>query len=80
MRMRLQQLSSRVKNKHLVIRVATSACKRKTAVQSSSSSTLRIKQSKGQVSKETFHKLQWTCKREHQSMVWPCTEMDDQDN
>ena len=34
------------------------------------------KQVSWQVSKETFHKWQWTYEREHQSMAWLCAEMD----
>ena len=55
--------------------------KRKRAVGSSSSGTSKTRQSKRQVSKETFHKWQWTYKREHQSMTmacWLCAEMGDQ--
>jgi len=40
---------------------------------------LKAKQLKKQVSKEAFHKWQWTYKREHQSMAWLRAEMDDQD-
>ena len=56
--------------------MATYARKRKTAGSSDASKT---KQSKRQVSKETFHKWQRTYEREHQSMVWLRSEMDDQD-
>ena len=47
-----------------------STCKQKTDVGSSTSGTLKTKQSKRQVSKETFHKWQRTYEREHQSMTW----------
>ena len=55
--------------------------KQKRAVGSSSSGASKTRQSKRQVSKETFHKWQWTYKREHQSMTMACrlcAEMDDQ--
>jgi len=46
-----------------------------------SNGTSKERQLKRQVSKETFHKWQWTYKREHQSMTmaWLRAEMDDQD-
>ena len=58
--------------------MATSTRKRKTAVGSSSSGTSKTKQSKRQVSKDTFQKWQRTYK-EHQSMTWLRAEMDGQD-
>jgi len=39
----------------------------------------KTKRSKRQVSKETFHKWQRTYERNHQSMAWLRTDMDDQD-
>ena len=44
----------------------------KRAVGSSSSGASKTRQSKRQVSKETFHKWQWTYEREHQSMTMAC--------
>ena len=55
--------------------------KRKRALGPSSSGTSKTRQSKKQVSNETFHKGQWTYEREHQSMTMACrlcAEMDDQ--
>ena len=45
----------------------------------SSSCASKTKQSKRQVSKETFHKWQRTYEREHQSLTWLRAEMDDQE-
>ena len=59
--------------------MATSTRKRKTAVESSSSGASKMKQSKRQVSKDTFHKWQQTYEKEHQSMTWLRAEMDGQD-
>ena len=55
--------------------------KRKTAVGLSSNGTSKARQSKRQVSKDMFHKWQWTYKRDHQSMTtaWLRAEIDDQD-
>jgi len=47
--------------------------KRNTAVGLSNGS--KTKQSKRQVSKETFHKWQRTYKREPQSLEWLCADM-----
>ena len=55
------------------------ATKRKTAVESSSSGTSKTKQSKRQVSKDTFLKWQRTYEKEHQSMTWLRAEVDGQD-
>ena len=54
--------------------MATSARKRKAGSSSSGSQT---KQSKRQVTKETFQKWQRTYERDHQSMTWLRAEMDD---
>lgn len=56
-------------------------CKRKTstAVESSSSGASKTKQSKRQVSKETYQKWQRTYEKEYQSIAWLRAEMDDQD-
>ena len=53
--------------------------KRKVTAGPSSSCASKTKQSKRQVSKETFHKWQRTYEREHQSLTWLRAEMDDQD-
>jgi len=57
--------------------------KRKIAVGLSSSGASKIRQSKRQVSKDTFHKWQWTYTRGSISLwLWPqwwlCAEIDDQ--
>ena len=54
---------------------------RKRTVGSSSSGASKMRQSKRQVPKETFHKWQWTYMKEHQSMTMARrlqSEMDDQ--
>ena len=54
------------------------ATRKRKAVRLSEGGT-STKQSKRQVSKETFQKWQRTYEREHQSMVWLHAEMDDHD-